>query len=340
MDVEATQQKLNRQPASRAHIEAGDEAFARLGSPMAERVLRRALLLEHDSAAPDHGLADTALEEVAVELGVEADQVRGVLVDELELGARYQPRIADRLLGPALTRSRRIASGSAADVDRTVYCWMLKHEGLQARRREGTVVIWEGGDDQSRLSRGVLRTLPRVVTRTRAVADDRQLIEIEGDLCHLRRRRMVAAVAVVVLALVTGLLIATASTWGIDALEFLTGFGPMVAVGFGAISTGAVQETERVGDAVLRAVDASCHPELTELNRRMEVEGRTRTSDEAGRRPESRGSSQRRPGHRRMWRYHPIDRRIDERGDDRRQSRSFGERVSGLLDELVEEALD
>ncbi|MCP5028778.1 MAG: hypothetical protein GY929_21095 [Actinomycetia bacterium] len=340
MDVEGAKRQLSRQPSSRAHRAAGDEAFALLESPMAERVLRRALLLEHDASAPENGLAEAALEEVAAELGVRADLVRRALIEELEMGERRESRLADRLVGPEMCRSRRIAQGSPTDVDRALYAWMLRHEGLRARRRHGGVTIWEGGDRQSRLSRGILRTLPRVVTRTRTVADGRQLVEVEGDLSHLRRGRLVAAVAVVVLSLVSGLVVAAASVLVADAIEFTAGFVSVAVLGLGAISSGSAREGQGVADAVLRAVDATCHPELTELNRRMEVEDRSRTADEEGRRPESRASSKRGRGHRRRSRSHPIDRREDERGDDRRNSRSFGERVSGLLEELVEETLD
>ncbi len=280
------------------------------------------------------------MEEVAAELGVRSDLVRRSVVEELAMGLRPESRVTDRLLGPSIARSRRIAAGSPAEVDRALYSWMLQHEGLQARRRDGGVSTWEGGDRQSRLSRGVLRTLPRVVTRTRTVGEDRQLVEIEGDLSHLRRARLVAALAVLALSIFAGLVVAAAATFTIDALEFVVGFLPVAAVGLGTVAAGSVQEVRRVGDAVLRAVDATCHPELTELNRRMEVEDRTRTADEEGRRPESRAGSKRGRGHRRRSRSRPVDRRQDERGDDRRSSRSFGERVSGLLEELVEDALD
>jgi hypothetical protein len=307
---------------------------------MAERVIRRALLLEHDVAAPETGLAVAALKEVADDLGLGIDEVRRVLLEELELGDRPRLRVTDRLVGPSMVRSRRVAHGSPEAVERALFGWMLQHEGLQARRRDAGQTLWEGGDRQSRLSRGVLRTLPRVISRTRTVADDRELVEIEGDLSHLRRGRMGLAMVAVGFGAFVGVMIAALTTWVGDGAEFLAAFLPVAGLGLGLIAGGSGREAARIEDAVARAVDAACHPELTELNRRIEVEESSRSADDEGRRPETWAASRRSRNHR--GRSRPVamaERRDEERGDDRRRSRSYGERVSGLLEELVEDSL-
>lgn len=191
-----------------------------LTSDSADRILRRAVELHHDSEYDDVPLDRAKLEAIANELGIGVEFVEQALVEELSRPETDMPSsLADRLFHPEQLTDRSIANGAGHEVGRDIATWMTKHEGLKPMRSVAGGTVWE--HDPSPLSSirsglkisqgtGVLKSTGPITSRVERVDDDRHVVTVTADVSVSRKVAAAgAAVGTIAGSIIGGTFLAT-----------------------------------------------------------------------------------------------------------------------------------
>jgi hypothetical protein len=259
------EQAQGHQPASKpASNDDLADRLDRLGMPVAERVLRRAIELQDESASQKDQISLAALQQVAAELGIEPEQVRRALAEELTAASEPISGLLGKVLAPASLSQRRVIEGSAEQVEAAVRTWMIDQEGLRLRLRSGTRTSWEKeGNPAIRIRQGLkmtrgsgaLRSVPEVVSQHSRIDDGSQVVELKVDTAVVNRTAVGVGSGLGAAGVAAGVAAAMVSAGGNDMLQFLSGFAPFVVLaGVGAILTARVW-TATLRQGIARAID-------------------------------------------------------------------------------------
>lgn len=182
---------MTQQWASRAEREdqAGEELAARLDAlsrPLAERVLGRAIELDHEARAEAEAAAETidfaALKEVAFEVGISEDALKRALLEELDTDIDHNARPIERATVPDTVRGGLIVHGTADDVQRR----------LSEKLEDVATVIRRG-----RPAQVAARTVPQA-------RGNRQLVEVEAATAEARKRAWQWVIGMVIVGALFG----------------------------------------------------------------------------------------------------------------------------------------
>lgn len=219
---------MEQQRRTREHEADSDQVADRLHhltSNSADRILRRAVELHHDSEYDDVPLDPAKLEAIASELGIGVEFVEQALVEELSRpDIEPRPSLVDQLFHPASLTDRGVATGEGHEVGRDIANWMTKHEGLKPMRSTAGGTVWEQNPSPISSIRsglkisqgtGALKSTRSVVTQVERVDDRRNVVTLTADVSISRKVAGTGAViGTVVGSIVGGTFLAT-----IGALE-------------------------------------------------------------------------------------------------------------------------
>lgn len=159
-------------------LRAGDELAERLDAlsrPLAERVLGRAIELDHEQATSAAAAADSIdyemLKEIALEVGISEDALRRALLEEIDTDKDHAPRPIERVTVPDSVRGGLIVPGTAEEIGRRLRDYLERIEGLSETGSSGDQSVWTR---KARNPRGAVTA--RTVPQSRP---DRQLVEID-----------------------------------------------------------------------------------------------------------------------------------------------------------------
>ena len=178
-----TQESLSRpQREARAEDQLAERLDA-LSRPLAERVLGRAIELDHVAAKEAEAAADSidydTLKEIALEVGISESALRRALLEELDTDKDHDARGVERATVPDSVRGGLIVEGTADEIGRRLREHLEKVEGLQAFGSEPAENIW------TRKARSSPRTFAaRTTAQSRS---EQQLVELDVDTRPARR---------------------------------------------------------------------------------------------------------------------------------------------------------
>ncbi len=195
-----TQERLSKKDRE---DRAADELAARLDAlsrPLAERVLGRAIELDHEAREAAEEAASTidyeTLKDVALEVGISEDSLKKALLEELDTEKDHDATPVEKLTIPDVIRGGAIVPGTGDAVMERLQQYMAEVEGLAEGERSGPLVVWR------RPTAGMPRRVEtRVVPQTRG---DRQLIEVDVSTSPTRRRGWAWFISILVIAALLG----------------------------------------------------------------------------------------------------------------------------------------
>lgn len=210
-----------------------------------QRVVRRAVELDEDSALADGGIAPDALVEAAAELGIAADAINASLAIE-RLGPEPDPARLDRLVGPRSVVVERTVSYSGHEAFERLDEWFTAGHHLRREYGDGMSGEWRKRGDllagMQRRARWVgggaaLGSVRLITGRVSAIDDVHSIVRLSADRTVVRRT--------------------TAGTAGITSAGALTTAAivaaPTVVVAIpGLAVAGAISVTSRHGSTKVR----------------------------------------------------------------------------------------
>jgi hypothetical protein len=195
-----TQESLTRKEREERASEELAEKLDALSKPLAERVLGRAIQLDHKAQAEAEAAADTIdyemLKDVALEVGISEQSLKKALLEELDTEKDHNARPVERATVPDSVRGGLIVSGLAEEVAQRLRDYLERVEGLEEQRRSGGASQWAPRDPR----RG-WPTQSWTVTQNRR---DKQLVEIGVDTRGARRTAFRWLIAIAVLGVLFG----------------------------------------------------------------------------------------------------------------------------------------
>jgi hypothetical protein len=190
-----TQEFLTRREREQRATDELAEQLDALSRPLAERVLGRAIELDHDARAAAEAAADAIdydmLRDVALEVGISEESLKKALHEELNTEKDHGARPVERATVPDAVRGGMIVSGLAEEVARRLTDYLERVEGLEQRRQNGPMAEWAPPRP-----RRAPTAQTWTVTQNRA---DRQLVEVDVETGRARKtfwRWMMALVAI------------------------------------------------------------------------------------------------------------------------------------------------
>lgn len=194
-----TQESLSRQAREQR---AGDELADRLDAlsrTLAERVLGRAIELDHQATTEAEAATETmdydTLREIALEVGISEESLKRALLEELNTEKDHNAGPVERLTAPDAVRGGLIVDGRADEVADRLRSHLSEVEGFQELRHAGPFTAWEAG--------GRRRQSAQTWTVTQA-RNDRQLVEVDIETARARRRGWRWIIAIVILSMLFG----------------------------------------------------------------------------------------------------------------------------------------
>lgn len=194
------QDQLSKKERERQAADDLAERLDALSRPLAEKVLGRAIELDHEAREEAEAAARTidydTLRDVALEVGISEEALKKALLEEFDTEKDHNPRPVEKLTIPDVIRGGAIVPGSGEAVLERLENYMSEVEGLAAQQGSGPWVRWSRSSSQ----------LPRLV-ETRVVQQarpDRQLIEVDVATTPTRKRGWAWLIAVLVIAALLG----------------------------------------------------------------------------------------------------------------------------------------
>lgn len=190
-----------QQSLSKAEREAraGDELAARLDAlsrPLAERVLGRAIELDHEAAEAAEAAAETidyeTLKEIAFEVGISEEALRRALLEEVDTDLDHDAHPAERATVPDSIRGGLIVAGTGDEIARKLR-EHLEHEGYRPAPSGGEN-IWTKTAPPGRRSLAA-----RTVEQSRG---HRQFVELDVDTSRVRKTAWRWIIGLVILSLI------------------------------------------------------------------------------------------------------------------------------------------
>lgn len=193
--------RVVQQSSSRAEREAraSDELAARLDAlskPLAERVLGRAIELDHEAAQAAEAAAERidyeTLKEIALEVGISEKSLRRALLEELDTDLDHDPRPVEWATVPDTIRGGIIVPGTGEEIVRRLREY-LEREGFRFAG-SGEENVWTKKARPGRRS-----VAARTVEQSRG---DRQLVELDVDTSRVRKNAWKWIIGLVILSLI------------------------------------------------------------------------------------------------------------------------------------------
>lgn len=218
------------------------ERLDTLSRPLAERVLGRAIELQHEAQAKAAAEADTIdfdeLREIAVEVGIPEDALERALLEELETERDPGATRLERLTAPKHVRGGTVVTGDRAEVERRLRDYLEATGGLELIERRSDELAW--GESRRRPHERVMAS-----TTTDQRQGDRHLLELDFNTAAGRKRaRRLALVAVILGTIVGG---------AIGGFAVIGGIGIGIAAGV----TGAVAWLNRLTKRARRHINGA-----------------------------------------------------------------------------------
>jgi hypothetical protein len=176
------------------------EQLDALSRPMADRVLGRAIELDHVARLETDAAAETidyeTLKEIALEVGISEKALKKALLEEFNTERDHKARPLEKATAPDTIRGGLIVDGVMEAVTTRLRDYLESQEGLRDR----------GGSEIHRMFRPPGRSSgPQVDTWTVTQArPDKQLVEVDVDTAAARKRAMRWIVGLVILGMVFG----------------------------------------------------------------------------------------------------------------------------------------
>ncbi|MDH3500317.1 MAG: hypothetical protein OEM97_09365 [Acidimicrobiia bacterium] len=196
-----TQEARSRAEREEQASEALAEQLDSLSRPLADRVLGRAIELDHEAREAAEAAAETidyeTLREVALEVGITDESLKKALLEEMNTERDHNARPVERATVPDVVRGGLIVPGAQEAVAERLRDYLERIEGLVNEGRSGMRSTWS--DPSTR------RMSPRVETWTvRQARGDRQLVEVDVETASARKRAWRFVIAISVLGLLFG----------------------------------------------------------------------------------------------------------------------------------------
>jgi hypothetical protein len=288
--------QLGREPeqsGAGAPDAGADETGRRLDAlsrPLAERVIARAIELQHEV---DHGpdrISRATLERIADELGLDRAVLSRALLEELDIALDGPLGRRQRWLAPDRLTGGRVVAGSPEQVAAGVQAWMTRQEGLRPRSRRRAGIRWEKSSDwRTNVRRtlkvargtGALRNLPSVEHRQTSVGSAEQLVEIDADTSVISRAALGVGAGLGALGVGVGVAVAAGIDGGPDLVQFLAGWLPLVAAGAASAVALARRWLGWVRRGMERALDGIANPEFATRRRDPGAKGWKKVLEDA-----------------------------------------------------------
>jgi hypothetical protein len=196
-----TQESLFRSPREQRAADTLAEQLDSLSRPLADRVLGRAIELDHKAREAAEAAAETidyeTLREVALEVGITEDSLKKALLEEFNTERDHNARPIERATVPDTVRGGVIVQGSTNEVSARLGDHLERAQGLVNEGSSGLRTTW------SVPAAGRLN--PTVETWTvQQAREDRQLVEVDVETAAARKRAWRWVIAIAILALLFG----------------------------------------------------------------------------------------------------------------------------------------
>lgn len=195
-----TQEFLTRREREQRASDELAEQLDALSRPLAERVLGRAIELDHDARAAAEAAADTIdydmLRDVALEVGISEESLKKALLEELDTEKDHGARPVERATVPDAVRGGMIVPGLAGEVAQRLADYLERVEGLEHRRQSGPMSEWAPPRPKD-----ARPAQTWTVTQNR---QDRHLVEIDVETGSARKTFWRWMMALVVISFVFG----------------------------------------------------------------------------------------------------------------------------------------
>lgn len=184
-------------------VQASEELAERLDAlsrPVADRVLGRAIELDHAAREETEAAAETidyeTLKEIALEVGISESALKKALLEEFNTERDHKARPLERATVPDTIRGGLIVPGVMEAVATRLRDYLESQEGLRDR----------GGSEVHRVFRSPGRSSsPQVETWTVTQSrPDRQLVEVGVDTAAARKRAFRWIAGLVILGMIFG----------------------------------------------------------------------------------------------------------------------------------------
>jgi hypothetical protein len=196
-----TQESLSRAQREERASEALAAQLDSLSRPLADRVLGKAIELDHEAREAAEAAAETidydTLREIALEVGISEDSLKKALLQELDTEKDHNARPVERATVPDVVRGGLIVPGGPEEIGARLRDFFERMEGF----------VQEAGSEMRSTWRGPSggRTNQRVGTWTvRQGHGNRQLVEVDVETAAVRKRAWRWIIGIAVLSLLFG----------------------------------------------------------------------------------------------------------------------------------------
>lgn len=217
------------------------ERLDTLSRPLAERILGRAIEIQHeaqsraDSEAASIGYEE--LRDIALEVGIPEDALERALLEELETERDPGATRLERLTTPKHIRGGTVVAGDRSEVERRLREYLEATGGLELIEQRTDGLTW--GESRQREQ----RVLASHTTDQRR--EDRHLLELDFNTAAGRKKARRLALVAIILGTIFG--------GAIGGLAIVGGIGVGIAAGV----AGAVAWMRRIGRAARRRINGA-----------------------------------------------------------------------------------
>jgi hypothetical protein len=170
-----------------------------LSRPLAERVLGRAIEIQHEDDAEQRAAIDRItyqdLREIALEVGIPEDALRRALLEQLETERDPDATRVERLTTPKVIRGGTVVRGDRADIQRRIRRYLERIEGMRLEGETSDRSIWSQRHPGDRVMESIT---------TDQDDEERHLLELNFDTRSGRKKARRLAIAAVVLGMIFG----------------------------------------------------------------------------------------------------------------------------------------
>ncbi len=224
------------------------ERLDTLSRPLAERVLGRAIELQHEAQARAAAEADTIeydeLRDIALEVGIPEDALQRALLEELETERDPGATRLERLTAPKHVRGGTVVTGDRGEIEQRLREYLEATGDLELIERRSDGMAWSE-------SRRKPHDRVMASTTTDQRRDDRHLLELDFSTAAGRKRaRRLALVAVVLGTIVGG---------AIGGFAVIGGLGIGIAAGVAGAVAWLNRLTKRARRRINGALESAIH---------------------------------------------------------------------------------
>jgi hypothetical protein len=213
-----------------------------LSRPLAERILGRAIELQHEAeeaATAEAGQIDyDDLREIALEVGIPEDALERALLEELETERDHGATRIEKLTAPKHVRGGTVIEGDRSDVERRLREYLEQTGDLELISQHERHLEW--GERRSSSTDRVIAS-----TTTDQRRHERHLLELDFDTTAGRKKARRLAIAAIILGTIFGGVI--------GGVAIIGGIGVGIAAGV----AGAVSWLKRTAKKARRRINGA-----------------------------------------------------------------------------------